>query len=650
MSADTNGDGTWHIGRLRDGAISGRPSPLGRADIMFRITVFVLFLLLVWGCEGPRQVLPHAGPNPAYAAERADSLPITRRMWSGPEVQLLVSVTPDGQQIVFSDPASSNIAVRDLTTGAVRFVTHAHDGGASYGLVRRVSPDGKRAAFLWWDNASRRFRLVVAPLDGSESRVILESPLEIQPEDWSPDGSAILALRTTEERTRQIVVVPLDGTETKVMKTLDWRAPRRMVFSPDGKYIAYDFPVDDISGQRDIFVLDVGAGRETALVRNPADDYLLGWAPDNRYVLFMSDRTGTPGAWKVSVVDGRPKGTPRLERPDLWRALPVGFARNGSFWYGVLTSNRDVLVTSLDASGKPTGTPLSAMHRALGSAEFPVWSRDGQYLAYVVQTPPALDALAVGLPSARMVIGIRSAATGEVRQLPLPIALEYPRPQWAADGSALFILARENGRLGFYRMDVQSGKTALIFRPTGAVTEFQVNPDGRGITYKSSRVSSSGDEIRTVVVRNLGSGVERELYGRPRAAGAFWSLALSPDGAMVAFAQGKDVLLLPTDGGQARTLPNIQASQPGCIAWSADGRSLYVATSLPGDPGPGTPTHEIVRVAISDGRTEKMGIVGDGLVRLSLDPRGRWMAYVSGRSHGEIWKMEPTSSSRTSAK
>src|SRR5204862_826970 len=156
------------------------------------------------------------------------------------------------------------------------------------------------------------------------------------------------------------------------------------------------FPGDDISGQRDIFVLDVGAGRETALVRNPADDYLLGWAPDNRYVLFMSDRTGTPGAWKVSVVDGRPKGTPRLERPDLWRALPVGVARNGSFWYGVLTSNRDVLVTSLGASGKPAGTPLSAMHRALGSAEFPGWSRDGQYLAYVVQSAPPLDALTEG--------------------------------------------------------------------------------------------------------------------------------------------------------------------------------------------------------------------------------------------------------------
>ena len=615
---------------------------------MLRITVFVLFLLLVWGCEGRRQTLPHAGPSSAYAAERADSLTSTRRVWSGPEVQLLVSVTPDGKRIVFSDPASANIAVRDLATGVVQLVTHAKDGGASYGAFPRVSPDGKRVAFEWWDNASRAFRLVVAPLDGSGETVILASPLEIQPEDWSPDGSAILALRTNDDRTRQIVLVPLDGTAARVVKTFDWRAPRRMVFSPDGRYVAYDFPADDKTGQRDVFVLDLKAGRETALVRSPADDYLLGWAPDDRYVLFMSDRTGTPGAWKVAVAGGRATGAAQMERPDLWRTLPVGFTRDGSYWYGVLTSNRDVFVTSLDANGKPTGTPLSAMHRALGAAEFPAWSRDGQSVAYVVHSPPPLDALAVGLPSSRVVITIRSAATGEVRELPLPITLEYPRPQWAADGSALIILARENGRAGFYRMDARTGQTALMFRPTGAVTEFQVNPDGRALTYKLARASAEEGEMRVIVVRDLERGTERDLYARPPSAGAFWSLAISPDGATVAFAQGKDILLIPADSGPARTLPNIQASQPGSIAWSADGRWLYVATPLSGDPASGAPTHEIVRAAVADGHTERMGVSADGLVRLSLDPRGRWMAHVSGRSHGEIWKMERTPAGPTS--
>jgi len=617
---------------------------------MLRITVFVLFLLLVWGCEGRRQSLPLPGPSSAYAAEGTDSLSLTtRRVWSGPEVQLLVSVTPDGQRIVFSDPTTSNLAVRELATGAVRLVTHASDGGASYALFPRVSPDGKSVAFQWWDNATRKFRLEIAPLDGPGSKVILDSPLEFQPEDWSPDGNAILALRTTEDRTRQIVLVPIDGSALEVVKTLDWRAPRRMVFSPDGRYIAYDFPVDDQTGRRDLFVLDLRAKRETALVRNPADDYLLGWAPDNEYVLFMSDRTGTPGAWKIAVAEGRPRGEARLEQPDLWRALPVGFTRDGSYWYGVLSSNRDVYVTSLDASGKPTGTPLSAMHRALGSAEFPAWSRDGQYLAYVVQTPPALDALAVGLPSARTMIGIRSAATGEVRELPLPVALEYPRSQWAASGSALITLARENGRIGFYRTDAQSGRTTLLFRPSGFVTEFQLSPDGRSIVYKGARASADGAQMRTIVMRDLENGAERELYGRSPASGAFWGLAVSPDGATLAFAQGTDILLLPTDGGPPRTLANIQASQPGSISWSADGRYLYIAAPLAGAAPPAAPTHEIVRVDVARGHAEPMGIAGEGLTRLSLDPKGHWMAYVSGRPHGEIWKMERAPSHRTSS-
>jgi Tol biopolymer transport system component len=181
-----------------------------------------------------------------------------------------------------------------------------------------------------------------------------------------------------------------------------------------------------------------------------------------------------------------------------------------------------------------------------------------------------------------------------------------------------------------------------MFRPTGAVTEFQVSPDGRALTYKLTRASAGEGEMRAIVVRDLERGTERDLYTRPPSAGAFWSLAISPDGATVAFAQGKDILLMPTDSGPARTLPNIQASQPGSIAWSADGRWLYVATPLAGDSGSGAPTHEIVRAAIADGHAERMGVSGDGLVRLSLDPRGRWMAHVSGRSHGEIWKLERT--------
>jgi Tol biopolymer transport system component len=316
----------------------------------------------------------------------------------------------------------------------------------------------------------------------------------------------------------------------------------------------------------------------------------------------------------------------------------------------VLTSNRDVYVSSLDASGKPTGKPSAVMHQALGSAEFPVWSRDGQYLAYIVQTPPALDAQAVALPGSRTAIGIRVAATGIVRELPLPVSLEYPRPQWAADGGALIMLVREKGRGSFYRVDIQTGTPALLFRPSGFVTEFQMNPDGKSITYKEARASADGAATRAIVARDLVSGTERQLYSRAPGDGAFWGLSISPDGATLAFAQGKDIVVLPTAGGPPRTLSNIAVSQPGGISWSGDGRSLYVAAALSGEPGPGEPTDEIMRVSIADGRAEKLNVAGEGLTRLSVDRGGRWMAYVAGRPRGEIWKMERIPVGRAAAR
>ena len=86
----------------------------------------------------------------------------------------------------------------------------------------------------------------------------------------------------------------------------------------------------------DIFLLALEGGREIPLVQHPANDAAPDWTPDGKRILFCSNRTGTMGAWLIQVAEGKPQGTPELVKPDLGLDLtPMGFTRNGSYYYGV---------------------------------------------------------------------------------------------------------------------------------------------------------------------------------------------------------------------------------------------------------------------------------------------------------------------------
>jgi Tol biopolymer transport system component len=183
-----------------------------------------------------------------------------------------------------------------------------------------VSPDGELIAYAWWNDAGG-IELRVVGVDGSQPRVLYgdESVNWLAPRDWSPDGEHVLAHLTGEER-NEIALVSVEDGAVRVLKTFDTGGPGKLSFAPDGEYVAYEWRPDrGVPG--DIFAIEVDGGREITLVQHPADDDLLGWAPDGGHILFASDRAGTTGAWLLPVADGEPSGEPRLIKPDMSDAL-----------------------------------------------------------------------------------------------------------------------------------------------------------------------------------------------------------------------------------------------------------------------------------------------------------------------------------------
>ena len=190
---------------------------------------------------------------------------------------------------------------------------------------------------------------------------------------WSPDGKQVLALVSNAGASdgHMATINIADGTVRVLKTTAGTRlAPWNFRYSPDGKFILFDFAPTEGVEQRDLYLISADGKREIRLVEHPADDQALGWSPDSQQVLLSSHRTGEGDIWSIAVADGRAQGSPVLIKRGIGRARSLGITRNGAFYYGIQTHLADVYVVSLDvAAGKVEGPPVRATRKILRSKQ-----------------------------------------------------------------------------------------------------------------------------------------------------------------------------------------------------------------------------------------------------------------------------------------
>ena len=250
-----------------------------------------------------------------------------RRIWVGPDINFYGMGSPsrDGRSLSFRDRRS--LAVRDLTSGETRRLKEPSDP-AEQAEFSVVSPDGKWIAYEWDIGDFDELRMMA--VDGSEDRVLYQNPEteSIQVQDWSPDQKRLVVVRRLKDQTWQIALVSAADGSLQVLRSLEWRYPFKVSFSPDGSYIAYDLPVGKDSRARDIFLMSSDGSRETRLVRHPAADVSPVWSPNGNRILFESDRTGDWSLWALAVKNGKPQGRAELITPNIGPCLsPCSDAR-----------------------------------------------------------------------------------------------------------------------------------------------------------------------------------------------------------------------------------------------------------------------------------------------------------------------------------
>lgn len=577
----------------------------------------------------------------ARAALGESQTPTFAQVWAGSGVDPEGTISPDGRYLSYADWLTGNLRVRDLASGTSRPLT---DGGAwrlhprlppdqqQFAQESAISKDGRLVAYSWFNGASKRFDLRVAPLQGpiTPPRRLYDNPNVnwIGPFDWSPGGRwiAVQLARPGGQKT-QIGIVSTGTGVLRVLKTVDQQGSSTLKFSPDGRWLAFDARYEqDGRVSHHISVLAVDESRETEIVTNDSNNRLMGWSPDGRWLLFTSDRRGSNDLWAMAVANGVPQGDEKLLKADVGGG-PLGITTSGTLFVAPRMSTQDISVASVDlTTGHVVGAPVRPISTFVGTNDFPSWASDGK-LVY----------LSRNRPQGGLVLAVRDLKTGRVHEVPVQLA-RLRNPHLAPDGASFIAQgADRTGRQGIYRIEAATGAaTPVDVTPKRAAVNPVWSPDGQTIYYRR-KVDGRPGQMSTwaLIAKNSVSGTATELF-RDRSIPA-GGLAVSRDGRTIAITRGQAILAIPAGGGAPRTLatvdPPTHFNAPG-LTWTPDGQHLVVIVREGQNSSP-----RVAIVPIDGSPIRKLDLDVTRQVRLSRD--GRRIAYVSGQDKTfEVWKLE----------
>jgi Tol biopolymer transport system component len=552
-----------------------------------------------------------------------------RAVWTGPAVNLLGGPSRDGRWLSFVDGETGDLALRSLSDGRVVRVT-ANDQSNQFAYFSVIAPKGDQVAFAWF-NDEGFYELRLADLPGDDGRPKPARTLYrnaeagfVQPCAFSPDGSQILTLFFRRDNISQIALVSTKDGAVKTLRSLNWIYPKRMDFSPDGKFIVYDNASSDGAAERDLFVLAADGSRETRLLAGPANDLFPLWSPAGGEILFSSDRGGSPGLWALPLTDGAAAGEPRLVQGDLGRFLLLGMTAQGDVMLGRRRGGVEIRVAPLTDPQKAQHLP--APHETDLFA--PALSLDGNRLAFIARVRSE------NFGQEHRSVVVRTLAGGKDEELHTRMS-HVERVSWSPEGGRLLIEGSDHrGRGGVFVYDLASKRVSVV--------ALDPEPGPRGLQAAFADIETVVFARGTdLVEKNLESGEERTLY-TAETGGRVVLPAVARGG------QGRAFVVAPASGeggalyaertgelGRAKLL-DLPSGRFTDLAWTPAGDALLVGTE-------GKNGAQLWKVSAAGDSMIPVPTAPDRLPGVTLDPTGRTFAYAAGKPSEEVWIVEHAS-------
>jgi serine/threonine protein kinase len=440
--------------------------------------------------------------------------------------------TPDGNSVLYNarweDRANELFTTRVDAPGVTPLGLH----DATVIGIRR----GEAAVLLGPVGAGVSSTLATIPIGGGSPRPVLEN---VAAADWSPDGKSFAIVRPVSGGQR------LEYPPGKVLfETAGWIGCVRI--SPRGDRVAFtDWPATgDVSGS--VLVID-SEGRAKTLSEGWFGIQSLAWSPDGSEVWFGAGKFwGWYSLYAVNLAgkqrtvletasslilqeifsDGRVLLASGTLTNELWGRAQGDAAERSLSWldgtgaFGLSADGTSLLFSEVSVGG---GSSRAVYLRRLDGSS-PVRIEEGRARGLSLDGAWALSTMQIPKPALLLI----PTGAGETRALPLGSIARYHWASFFPDGKKVLIVGNEERRpQRLFVQDIASGPP-------------------RPIAVEGVRVPEP-------------------------------SSCVSPDGAQVAaFASEGGPVLVSVSSGELRPIEGLlSGEQP--IAWTRDGKSLFVA-------------------------------------------------------------------------
>jgi Tol biopolymer transport system component len=447
---------------------------------------------------------------------------------------------------------------------------------------------------------------------------------------WVPAPDATAANRTADAEAPATDAHELGPPEVRRLHQVTFSETMEEwpTFSPDGQRLLFS---RDVTGYRQLFILELESGQETQLTDAAADHVQPAWAPDGSAILYVRAPEGH--ALSPSDIFGY------YQRGDIWlmelgtgntRRLIEGahnpsFSPDGSriaFDAGWVGSNR---VWVADRVGRnPQQVTGDASESVFHVA--PRWSPDGQVIVFQTVEGTNRDLSTVHL------------TTRSVRRLTDDLFMNV-NPVWAPTGGGVYFTSNRGGGFNLWRLSVTeegSPRGAPVQVTMGAGQDVEPAPDLAGTRVAFVTRSQNANLWRLPVDPRTGwaTGDPEPVVTSTRedSRGAW-----SPDGTRVAFNSDRagpmNLFVHSLEDGSTRQVTRGPGGdfQP---RWSPDGRRLVFFSSRSGNA-------DIWTVEVETGLMVQL--TGDSALQVNpfYSPDGRRIAFQSDRGgRKEVWVMD----------